>query len=127
NRARFPRFDAEGETSPASLAYFARRSTSSISLAMVQAAYTTPKPIAFARMGGLSYGLQHCRSPLEFIMAHPLFCRCLLWIWIVVTLAGVRPGNAQAPAGGPPLSVEEVVKLWKTSVPEDLIITMIKK
>jgi len=59
-------------------------------------------------------------------MAHSLFSHCLLSIWIV-TLAGVRPGNVQAPAGGPPLSVEEVVKLWKTSVPEDLIITMIKK
>jgi len=93
---------------------------------MVQAAYTIPNPIAFARMGGLSYGLQHCRSPLEFIMAHSSFCRCLLSIWLVAG-TGVRPGNAQAPAGGPPLSVEEVVKLWKTSVPEDLIITMIKK
>jgi len=39
----------------------------------------------------------------------------------------VRPGNAQAPASVPPLTVEEVVKLWKTSVPEDLIITMIKR
>lgn len=58
-------------------------------------------------------------------MAQSLFSRCLLSIWLVA--AGVRPGNAQAPASGPPLSVEEVVKLWKTRVPEDLIITMIKK
>ena len=51
---------------------------------------------------------------------------CLLAI-LLVTGAGIQPGNAQSPASGPALTVEEVVKLWKTSVPEDLIITMIKK
>ncbi len=59
-------------------------------------------------------------------MAHSLFSHCLLSIWLVA-VAAPRPGNAQAPASGPPLSVEEVVKLWKTNVPEDLIVTMIKK
>ena len=59
-------------------------------------------------------------------MAHSLLSHGLLSI-LLVAGAGVRPGSAQAPAGGAPLTVEEIVKLWKTSVPEDLIITMIKK
>ncbi|HYR91338.1 MAG TPA: hypothetical protein VE422_45195 [Terriglobia bacterium] len=59
-------------------------------------------------------------------MAHSLFWHCLLSI-LLVAGAIVRPGNAQAPASGPPFSVEDVVKLWKTNVPEELIITMIKK
>jgi len=59
-------------------------------------------------------------------MARSLFSHCLLFI-LLVAGAYVRSGNAQAPAAGPPLTVEEVVKLWKTNVPEDLIITMIKK
>ena len=59
-------------------------------------------------------------------MAHSVFSPCLLSIWLVAG-AGAWPAIAQAPASGPPLSVEEVVKLWKTRVPEDLIITMIKK
>jgi len=59
-------------------------------------------------------------------MAHSLLSHGLLSI-LLVAGASVRPGSAQAPAGGAPLTVEEIVKLWKTSVPEDLIITMIKK
>ena len=59
-------------------------------------------------------------------MARSVFSPCLLSIWLVAG-AGAWPAIAQAPASGPPLSVEEVVKLWKTRVPEDLIITMIKK
>jgi hypothetical protein len=58
-------------------------------------------------------------------MTNSLITRCVLSFWIVAGI--VAPARAQAPAGGPPLSVEEVVKLWKTNVPEDLIITMIKK
>jgi hypothetical protein len=63
---------------------------------------------------------------LEFIMAHSLLPHALLSL-LLVAGANVRPGNAQAPAGGASLTVEEIVKLSKTGVPEDLIITMIKK
>ena len=58
-------------------------------------------------------------------MAHSLLSHCLLSL-LLVSGASVSPANAQAPAG-PPLSVEEVVKLWKTNVSEEVIITMIKK
>lgn len=51
---------------------------------------------------------------------------CVLLITLVAG-PNVRPGRAQSQAGGPPLSVEEVVKMWKTNVSEELIITMIKK
>ena len=56
--------------------------------------------------------------------------RPLLWCILIMTVAGgtnVDLIRAQSAPAGPALTVEEVLKLWKTNVPEDLIITMIKK
>jgi hypothetical protein len=45
----------------------------------------------------------------------------------LVACATLHGQNPQAPAGGAPLSVEDVVKQWKNNVSEEVIITMIKK
>ena len=48
---------------------------------------------------------------------------------VIALVAGstVRPGNAQSATVSPPLSLEEVVKDWKSSIPEELIITKIRR
>lgn len=59
-------------------------------------------------------------------MGYRWLLRCIL-IVAVVGGTNVDPISAQSAPAGPALTVEEVLKMWKTNVPEDLIITMIKK
>jgi hypothetical protein len=50
------------------------------------------------------------------------------WTFVIALLAGnVRLGIAQSAPASSPLSLEDVVKDWKAGIPEELIITKIKK
>jgi hypothetical protein len=63
---------------------------------------------------------------LEFNMARSSVVRCAL-VFALLLAGTVRPANAQTSTANSPLSLEDVVKDWKTGIAEELIITKIRK